>query len=291
MSEGEGLQFDKAEFENAPAHAQCAQCHRDLIGSYYEVEGQTVCEACKYTIESRMTEGSGAGRFVRATGAGLVAAALGAALYYAITAISGYEFGLIAIVVGFGVGTAVRWGSNGRGGKRYQALAMALTYLAIVATYIPPIIQGFREGAAETAAVEPAVAADESPIGCPGRRSSAVRDRRRRRHRRGRANRRSTDGRRGRPDCGDCVRGAVPRRLRERHRHRDHRHRVVRGLEAEPAHDGHDYRPARDRPLLGGNDWRMNLPAEARSRSARAAAPNWARRFFPVRLCRRLVHA
>ena len=161
MSEGEGLQFDKAEFENAPEQAQCAQCHRALIGSYYEVDGQTVCEACKYTIESRMTEGSGAGSFVRATGAGLVAAALGAALYYAITAISGYEFGLIAIVVGFGVGSAVRWGSNGRGGKRYQALAMALTYLAIVATYIPPIIQGFREGAAETAAVGPAEAADD----------------------------------------------------------------------------------------------------------------------------------
>jgi hypothetical protein len=166
MSEGEGLQFEKAEFENAPARAQCAQCNRDLIGSYYEVEGETVCEACKYTIESRMTEGSGAGRFVRATGAGLVAAALGAALYYAITAISGYEFGLIAIVVGFGVGSAVRWGSNGRGGKRYQALAMALTYLAIVATYIPPIIQGFREGAAKTAAVEP-VAADGAPSAVP----------------------------------------------------------------------------------------------------------------------------
>jgi hypothetical protein len=167
MSQGEGLQFEKAEFENAPAQAQCAQCHRDLIGSYYEAEGQTICEACKYTLESRMTEGSGAGRFVRATGAGLVAAALGATLYYAITAISGYEFGLIAIVVGFGVGSAVRWGSNGRGGKHYQALAMALTYLAIVATYIPPIIQGFREVAAETAAVEPTVAEDGVPSAVP----------------------------------------------------------------------------------------------------------------------------
>jgi hypothetical protein len=166
MSEGEGLQFEKAEFENAPAQAQCAQCNRALLGSYYEVDGQTICEACKYTIESRMTEGSGAGRFVRATGAGLVAAALGATLYYAIAAISGYEFGLIAIVVGFGVGSAVRWGSNGRGGKRYQALAMALTYLAIVATYIPPIVQGFREGAAETAAVEP-TAADGAPSAVP----------------------------------------------------------------------------------------------------------------------------
>ena len=249
MSEGEGLQFERAEFESAPAQAQCAQCHRALIGSYYEVDGQTVCEACKYTIESRMTEGSGAGRFVRATGAGLVAAALGAALYYAITAISGYEFGLIAIVVGFGVGTAVRWGSNGRGGKRYQALAMALTYLAIVATYIPPIVQGFREGAAETAAVEPAVAADGAPSAVPAAAAapSETAD-----TAEGRANGRGTDFRRGRPDSGDCLRGAIPRWLREHHRHRDHRHRVVRGLEAEPAHDGHHYRPARDRPLPVG---------------------------------------
>ena len=85
---------------------------------------------------------------------------MGSALYYAVSALTGYEVGLIAIVVGFAVGSAVRWGSNGRGGKRYQALAMMLTYLAIVTTYIPPIIQGFREAAADESAV--AEAADES---------------------------------------------------------------------------------------------------------------------------------
>ena len=81
--------------------------------------------------------------------------------------LAGFEFGLIAIVVGYGVGSAVRWGSNGRGGKRYQALAISLTFLAIVATYIPPIVQGFREGTAETAAVEPAVAEDGAPSAVP----------------------------------------------------------------------------------------------------------------------------
>jgi len=145
MSEGQELQFERAEFENAPAQAQCAECHRALTGFYFDVNGQTVCEACKYTIESRMTGGSAAGRFARATGAGVVAAALGAAIYYAISALTGYEFGLIAIVVGYAVGSAVRWGSDGRGGKGYQALAMMLTYLAIVATYIPPIVEEFRK--------------------------------------------------------------------------------------------------------------------------------------------------
>jgi hypothetical protein len=153
MSQTEPLQFDRAEFENpAAAQAQCAECNRSLTGSYYDVNGRTVCEACRYTIESRSLAGSGAGRFLRAAGAGLGAAIAGALLYYAISALTGYEFGLIAIVVGFAVGSAVRWGSNGRGGWMYQSLAILLTYFAIVSTYIPPIVEGLRTAqAAETA--------------------------------------------------------------------------------------------------------------------------------------------
>jgi hypothetical protein len=43
----------------------------------------------------------------------------------------------------------VHWGSGGRGGPAYQALAIALTYLAIVFTYVPDIVTGLREVAAE----------------------------------------------------------------------------------------------------------------------------------------------
>jgi hypothetical protein len=140
MSEGPDLQFDKAEYET-PAASECAECHRGLVGHYYDVNGQTVCEGCRYAIESRASAGSPAGRLFRATGAGFVAALAGSALYYAILAISGYEFGLIAIVVGFAVGAAVRWGSNGHGGWAYQSLAMALAYVAIVSAYVPPLIE------------------------------------------------------------------------------------------------------------------------------------------------------
>src|SRR2546422_11725279 len=59
---------------------------------------------------------------------------LGAGLYFGIEATTGYELGLVAVVVGLMVGGAVRKGSNGRGGWRYQALAMFLTYCAGVAT-------------------------------------------------------------------------------------------------------------------------------------------------------------
>src|SRR5437899_2252976 len=43
------------------------------------------------------------------------------------------------------LGSAVRKGSNRRGGWRYQALAMSLTYSAIVVTYIPQIIKAVTE--------------------------------------------------------------------------------------------------------------------------------------------------
>ena len=52
-----------------------------------------------------------------------------------VTQLTGYEIGLIAVAVGWLVGGAVRLGSKGLGGKPFQALAVALTYLAIVSHY------------------------------------------------------------------------------------------------------------------------------------------------------------
>src|SRR5258708_27620060 len=80
---------------------------------------------------------AGAGAFPRAALAGLGAAAVGAGIYIAVRYATGYQVGLISILVGFLVGRAVHWGSRGRGGWPYQALAMVLTYLAIVSIYVP----------------------------------------------------------------------------------------------------------------------------------------------------------
>lgn len=67
----------------------------------------------------------------------LPVAALGAGLYYAIAALTGFEFGLIAVLIGWVVGMAIMKGSGGKGGVPYQILAVALTYLAIAGTYLP----------------------------------------------------------------------------------------------------------------------------------------------------------
>ena len=147
---GDALQFDHVEHATPTAGAiTCVACHRPITDAYFEANAKIVCPACRANVDSMLTGGSGAVRFFRAAGAGLGAAVVGAGIYYAIRALTGYELGLVAIVVGFLVGGAVRWGANRRGGWLYQALAMVLTYAAIVSTYIPPIIQGMRENRAE----------------------------------------------------------------------------------------------------------------------------------------------
>ena len=126
------LQFDRAEPATAGAVAptSCTVCKQPLVGSYYAINGRAVCASCHDKVAQHAASGS----FITAFLLGLGAAALGAGIYFGIEALTGYEFGLVAVVVGLLVGNAVRKGSRGFGGWRYQALAIALTYLSVVVT-------------------------------------------------------------------------------------------------------------------------------------------------------------
>lgn len=142
--DGGGLQLDRAEYaENAPE--RCAVCGQALGGSYYEVGGRICCAACQERIVAALTGHPGAAGFLRAAAAGLGAAAVGSAIFFAVRAATGYQFGLISILVGFLVGKAVHWGCGGRGGWPYQALAVLLTYLAIVSTYVPVLLDAIKQ--------------------------------------------------------------------------------------------------------------------------------------------------
>src|SRR6187549_2956408 len=131
------LQFDSAEPTSATAAPVCVACNRALVDTYHTINDKLLCEACRRRIEGDWAAGDATSRVGKAFVLGLGGAAAGAALYYAVLALTGYEIGLIAIVVGFLAGKGVRMGSGGRGGAGYQAMAVALTYLAIVSTYVP----------------------------------------------------------------------------------------------------------------------------------------------------------
>lgn len=157
------LQFDKADVtEENTGPLVCHACQRQLFDVYFEVDTQPSCEMCRYELENERSRGSGLGRFARALAAGGFAGLVGAGLYYAVLALTGYEVGLVAIVVGFLVGFGVRWGSRGRGGWPYQILAVTITYVAIVSTYVPFIFEEIQKMDATevTEAASPGVTMD-----------------------------------------------------------------------------------------------------------------------------------
>jgi hypothetical protein len=159
------LQFDQAEYEEGEGQLSCAACENEIYSTYFDINGRPTCERCRYQVEEELSSGAAGGRFIRALLAGSAAGAVGSALYFGIAKLTGWEIGLVAIVVGLMVGFAVKWGCNGRGGWFYQGLAMLLTYLAIVTTYIPGIVAGIREEFANQGQSQtpPQGAGDEAP--------------------------------------------------------------------------------------------------------------------------------
>jgi hypothetical protein len=172
-SEPTDLQFDRADFAGSPAAAPaCAVCQQAIDGTYFEVNGQMACATCHDAIVRAHGGTAGSLGVLKAIGAGVGAGIAGALLYYAVLALTGYELGLIAVAVGFMVGAAVRWGSGGRGGRVYQVLAVAITYVAIVSTYVPFMFAAVRD-AQETTVSAPATATATTAATAAGTGASA----------------------------------------------------------------------------------------------------------------------
>jgi hypothetical protein len=155
------LQFDQADYAGGaepPPGAICAACNRVIPDVYFEAGGQILCATCREKVGALARGGSRVGRVLRALVAGVAMAGLGAGLYYGVAAISGYEIGLVAIVLGALVGGAVRWGARRRGGAFYQCLAVLLTYLSVGASYSIFAIRAYAQQQHELAATQPAPA-------------------------------------------------------------------------------------------------------------------------------------
>lgn len=157
--QGKGLQFETAASPNGGGTVSCGTCQRTIPDVYYEAGGQVLCAVCKDAAQDSLQGGSRVGRLLSALAFGTIAAAVSAVGWYAITELTGYELGIVAIAVGILVGAAVRAGAKGRGGWLYQTLAVAFTYLAIATSYVPTMVEVLRAQALQ----ESEVAQEEEP--------------------------------------------------------------------------------------------------------------------------------
>ena len=149
------LQFERvvtdrpASAANGAPAVVCAGCHARLETEYYDINGRTFCDSCRGKVEALGETPHGLMPFAIAALFGLGAALAGAAIYYAVIAVTNLEIGLVAILIGYMVGYAIRKGARGRGGLRFQILAAVLTYCAVGLAYTPLVI---KAGSAPAAA-------------------------------------------------------------------------------------------------------------------------------------------
>jgi hypothetical protein len=139
----DNLQFTTVEpgtASAAKASQDCLLCGQPIVSEYFAVGDKVLCPACGERANAPPT-GSRFGRFIKASLLGLIAGLAGALIWFAIRRVAHLEIGLVAILVGFMVGKAVRKGSGGQGGRGYQILAVVLTYCCICANYMPDVLE------------------------------------------------------------------------------------------------------------------------------------------------------
>ena len=156
------MQFQHAEPRPAGTSAddgspKCAVCKRPTGSTYFHAQGFVVCPECATRIKAGQ-QAPPATSLARAALYGGGAALAGCALYSGVAILLHVEIGLIAILVGYMVGRAIRHASQGRGGRPQQILAVVLTYFAISTSYIPVYLYHVYE---ETKAIRQA---DAAPI-------------------------------------------------------------------------------------------------------------------------------
>jgi hypothetical protein len=153
LTPGDPLQFERAEYTSVSSGPVCCTCKQPAAPEYHQFNGRVFCTNCRQQIEHSIGQLHQSGNMGQAFLFGLGAAILGSVIFYAVSALTGYQLGLIGVLVGYLVGKAVRKGSGSAGGRQYQVLAVSLTYASIAATYVPghgisalaaPLLGGFQ---------------------------------------------------------------------------------------------------------------------------------------------------
>jgi hypothetical protein len=141
----------------APGPAMwCSECRAPMRSQYYALNERPICAKCRPQYAKMIQRGTGAGAMRRALAQGVLTTVVGAAALAAGVII--FPFLRLPVVVGIGwfMGKRIMGSVDGYGGRRYQYLAVGLTYLAISLGSIVPAIKRANDDAKRRAAIEAA---------------------------------------------------------------------------------------------------------------------------------------
>ena len=137
-------QFGTAEYVGVSGSNYCQYCHQPIGASYFRVHDTMACPGCAEKVAAELARDTHAA-YMRAILFGVGAAILGMIIYATFTIVTGLIVGYVSLGVGWMVGTAMKKGSRGVGGRRYQIAAALLTYAAVSMAAVPIWIHNARE--------------------------------------------------------------------------------------------------------------------------------------------------
>ena len=127
------LQFEKAQFSGR----KCGICASEIADTYYQIGGVDSCPACAQARLANQSLPDSSSRFLKGLMWGAGAALAGSAGFAIVLLVLKMQLALLSIAVGWLVGKAIRKGTEGHTSRKYQIMAVVLTYLSISSSYVP----------------------------------------------------------------------------------------------------------------------------------------------------------
>jgi hypothetical protein len=142
--------FDRATYApGVAAGPRCAKCQTAIRDRYWRAQNRLFCVACHSQIAAAIDDARANASIGKALLLGGLTA-IGCGIAYAIfVQVSQMQLALITIGIAYVIAKVVRRASGGLGGRRFQILAVVLTYVASAMGYAGPVLGGFRDVARE----------------------------------------------------------------------------------------------------------------------------------------------
>jgi hypothetical protein len=122
--------------DGGSALVRCELCSASVrVDESRFANGHRVCATCAGQLESELARASvPADVLPRAVAMGALGALVGAGIWALVLIVTKFEIGYLAVLVGFLAGLGVKYGARGATGRQLQKVAVACTFVGLVAT-------------------------------------------------------------------------------------------------------------------------------------------------------------
>lgn len=123
-----------------PAILPCAECKTLIRTAYFSLDGRPLCPRCSQPYREKIDRGTGSAAMGRAVLYGTGSAVVGMiGVTLLLMVVNGFRI-IASLGVAWLVATAIGKATANYGGRRYQVLAVSLTYLALGLAMLMPVV-------------------------------------------------------------------------------------------------------------------------------------------------------